>query len=206
MTSRSGRLLPALALSLLVAGCGSSGDHDTPDAASVAATQSLPARWWKWTESDPEQNPVADPTGAQCAKHQPGDVWFLAGTYGGAATRSCAVPSGRAVYFPVLNAICATDGKDPATVIAECTLGKPDRAEATLDGKPLDVVAASSGGSFEIVTRDGSALFEPAGAYEVVTTGLWVGPLALSDGQHTIVIKGRSGEFGLNVVYRLTVA
>ena len=37
---------------------------------------------------------------------QSGSVWFLAGIFGGgSATRTCAVPAGKALYFPVLNSV-----------------------------------------------------------------------------------------------------
>src|SRR5262249_12325700 len=53
------------------------------------------ARWWQWALSVPTAtNPIIDSTGAQCAQAQTGKVWFLAGTFGGAVTRSCTVPQG----------------------------------------------------------------------------------------------------------------
>src|SRR2546426_11911178 len=54
--------------------------------------------WWQWALSFPAAtNPIADLTGADCALGQTGPdafpverpVWFLAGTFGSPATRTC---------------------------------------------------------------------------------------------------------------------
>ena len=61
------------------------------------------ARWWQWLMAIPEAtNPNFDPTGAHCAVGQVGPVWFLAGSVGGAATRHCTVPAGKALLLPPL--------------------------------------------------------------------------------------------------------
>ena len=42
------------------------------------------ARWWQWLMSIPKAtNPNLDATGAHCAEAQTGQVWFLAGLFGG---------------------------------------------------------------------------------------------------------------------------
>ena len=62
------------------------------------------ARWWQWVLSVPAAtNPLNDTTGAQCAQGQTGKVWFLAGTFVGPVTRTCTVPQGKALFFPILN-------------------------------------------------------------------------------------------------------
>jgi len=65
------------------------------------------ASWWQWALSIPADiSPLNDPTGANAAPGQSGHVWFLAGILGGsggAATRSVAVPAGKALFFPILN-------------------------------------------------------------------------------------------------------
>jgi len=61
--------------------------------------------WWQWAGSFPRQDsPVADRTGELCGEKQKGPVWFLAGTYGTQRTiRSCRVPSGKYLFFPLIN-------------------------------------------------------------------------------------------------------
>jgi hypothetical protein len=54
------------------------------------------ARWWRFALRQTNLN--------ICAPDKPGSpVTFLAGTTGGPATRSCTVPAGMAIMFPVFN-------------------------------------------------------------------------------------------------------
>src|SRR5690349_5206690 len=61
--------------------------------------------WWQWAYSIPvPNNPVLDKTGANCGVGQSGQVWFLAGFFTPATiTRSCTVPHGKALFFPIFN-------------------------------------------------------------------------------------------------------
>ena len=72
------------------------------------------ALWWKWIYELPQTAndagmpncviPFQDPTGANCAVGQSGDVFFLAGTSGGTVVRDkCAVPAGKAIFFPIFS-------------------------------------------------------------------------------------------------------
>jgi len=64
------------------------------------------AAWWQWAAGIPaENNPLRDETGEDCGIDQSGKVWFLGGTQGGAVERECTVPPGKALLFPVLNAV-----------------------------------------------------------------------------------------------------
>ena len=64
------------------------------------------ARWWQWLLSIPAAiNPNLDSTGANCGEGQVDDVWFLAGTFGGAVNRSCTIPAGKPIFFPLINNI-----------------------------------------------------------------------------------------------------
>src|SRR5438477_4906306 len=66
----------------------------------------LSARWWQWLLSIPAAvNPNLDPSGANCALGQYDDVWFLAGAFGGTAARTCPVPAGKPIFFPLINTI-----------------------------------------------------------------------------------------------------
>lgn len=56
-------------------------------------------RWWQWAFSL-HHNDFSD-----CTENQTfSPVWFLAGTTGGSATRSCTVPAGKNIMFPIINA------------------------------------------------------------------------------------------------------
>lgn len=67
----------------------------------------LTAQWWQWALSAPTSvNPLEDLTGGDCMVGQRDVVWFLAGFFNGSTvTRSCSVPQGSALFFPVVNAI-----------------------------------------------------------------------------------------------------
>jgi hypothetical protein len=61
------------------------------------------AEWIKWALTIPMRyNPAADTTGKNCAINQNGPVWFLAGISGGSAERTCVIPAGKAISFPVV--------------------------------------------------------------------------------------------------------
>jgi hypothetical protein len=64
------------------------------------------ARWWQWILSIPaETNPNLDTTGENCGEGQSGHVWYLAGSFGGGPyLRTCTVPTGTSLFFPILNA------------------------------------------------------------------------------------------------------
>jgi hypothetical protein len=65
------------------------------------------AEWWQWVLSVPAaDSPIADTTGTNCTQQQSGPVFYLAGTAGtGPVTRNCTVPAGKALFFPILNAL-----------------------------------------------------------------------------------------------------
>ena len=61
------------------------------------------AAWWQWAFSIPvDENPML---GGPCELHQSGKVFFLAGTSGGADHRSCTIPAGKGVFFPIVNVV-----------------------------------------------------------------------------------------------------
>jgi hypothetical protein len=103
------------------------------------------ARWWQWALSIPvDQNPVLDPTGELCGVGQSGRVWFLAGTFGGGpATRVCTVPAGKALFFPIVNAVfVATEPGETEEIAHEVLRGHIDQVDVNtltveLNGVPI---------------------------------------------------------------------
>lgn len=67
------------------------------------------ADWVKWAVSIPAaNNPMNDSTGEFCGERQTGKVWFLAGAWGqGSVERSCTIPAGKSLFFPLVNAFYA---------------------------------------------------------------------------------------------------
>ena len=69
----------------------------------------LTAQWWQCVLSIPaDNNPTLDTTGQDCMVGQQGPIWFLTGAnFGGETpplTRSCSMPAGDVVFFPVISA------------------------------------------------------------------------------------------------------
>jgi hypothetical protein len=75
------------------------------------------AEHWKWTYSLPiDHHPLTDT--ADCSTGQSGGVWFLGGTFTssvdpsgvvvGVADRTCTIPVGKALFFPIINVECST--------------------------------------------------------------------------------------------------
>jgi hypothetical protein len=76
--------------------------------------------WWRWALKFPTAtNPIAQDGNVDCSAGQEGKVWFLAGTFGGPAERTCTIKKGKAIFFPLLNGIFWTP-LDPK-VPEDCT-------------------------------------------------------------------------------------
>jgi hypothetical protein len=100
------------------------------------------AKWWQWAMSIPtKDSPIVDKSDAKCAVGQNDpNVWFLAGTGGGEADRVCAIPAGKAIFFPVINVECSfTEFPDLKTEsdLRKCAMDDQDKVTnllATVDG------------------------------------------------------------------------
>ncbi|MER5638993.1 hypothetical protein ABT095_18760 [Kitasatospora sp. NPDC002227] len=148
----------------------------------------LAARWWKWALSAPEEHcPVRDRTGKHAAWRQPADIWFLAGTYGGRVVRRCQIPSGRPVFFPVINSQRSTLG-----LSAQPLQLAVSSAAADLNGVPLEM--------YEYCSRR----FWASGRLRVAW-GLWSALEPLTPGQYILTIRAISGTFVVDTTYHLDV-
>ncbi len=181
---------------------------------------SLAARWWQWALSAPTAtNPLVDTTGADCAVGQSGLVWYLAGTAnGGSVTRSCTVPFGKTIVFPVVNAIAAAFPTDPADQRTESFLRSEAAAElqgatnlhAEVDGIPVPVqlykeqsdVFSTSLPADNIYGLPAGQVLDPS-----VDAGYYVAVNPVTPGTHTIHWHGEipSASFVVDVTYQLTV-
>ncbi len=125
------------------------------DAQPSPPLSTLTAEWEQWALSIPAaQNPQSDLNGQFCMVGQRGDVWFLAGLWGGGppVRRTCSIPENKALFFPVINNFynntpsvtpdCGQEGIN-YDVKKLISLIKPaiDAAHdlsVSVDGKPLD--------------------------------------------------------------------
>ncbi|PZF97794.1 hypothetical protein [Micromonospora deserti] len=163
--------------------------------------EGLAARWVRWVAAHgPMKNPIRDTTGEHAGHHQPDDVWFLAGTYGGSAERRCAVPAGRPVFFPAFNMWQWPAAAGEVPVVDGAT------GHATLDGAPVALARIGTPTPFEVRGALGNGVTSRSGAVPVTCWGLWatVGPLAA--GAHELTFGGTDGRhFWVEAQYRIVV-
>jgi hypothetical protein len=108
--------------------------------------------WWTWILETPVllpsgSHPIFDDGTVDCSIGQDGHVWFLTGKIspGEETRRSCSVPTGTALFFPLFNNVYINFTTDPPLTPENCaaitdnnviSLGKVT-ITVLLDGKPL---------------------------------------------------------------------
>ncbi len=105
--------------------------------------------WYQWAYSLPvTANPLFDT--ADCSAGQSGSVWFLGGNFTGAPeVRTCTIPTGTALFFPLLNyeydnAGCADSACPPTNLSTDDRLAainplidSATDISCTIDGKSV---------------------------------------------------------------------
>jgi hypothetical protein len=221
-------LIVSVMLSVVQAGSGNPNPQVFPSASHPYGNTygEWSARWWQWTLSIPvATNPALDPSGANCAEGQSGQVWFLAGSFSGDFERACTVPPGRALFFAILNAAfgAAVGDCEPTKPGVPCdvTVLRADAAAslnsvtltASIDGVPLlklhDYRVQSP--VFSVTLPEENILGVPSDTYApMVSDGFWLMLAPLSAGAHTLHYKGTvtGGPFNGFVIdgtYHLTI-
>jgi hypothetical protein len=213
-----------LALPLLATQLASAADNPgvlPPHASAYGRSYSeWSAAWWQWALSMPAvENPLLDETGALCANGQAGQVFFLAGVINvsGTAERTCAVPTGTAIFLPVLNVECSTVEPPPffgsnEEELRACAVGFFDATgglAAEIDGGSVTDLGRYRVQSplFEFTLPEGNILGVPAGPGMAVSDGVWLLLAPLSAGEHMIHFTGTFTEFDftLDITYHLNV-
>ncbi|MEN8131171.1 MAG: hypothetical protein ABFS45_13465 [Pseudomonadota bacterium] len=183
------------------------------------------AAWWQWILSIPaETNPLFDDgTVSLCTAGQgDGPVFFLAGSWAGVVERSCTVPAGQALFFPLINTECSSveggEG-DPwfCATEAECRqcAGRnangfdPASLVVIVDGKRLDDLDQyrQQSAAYTFTLPEDDILGEDETAGISVSDGYWVMLKPLSPGEHTIYFYGAPLDAGWwqEVTYTITV-
>ena len=176
------------------------------------------AKWWQWALSLPAAgHPLID--GTDCSIGQTGKVWFLGGSFASnTAVRTCTVPAGTALFFPILNTIFAETGSDTDEIALAAVHGNIDQvlsAALKVVGKAArNLIACYRTDSpfFDVSLPPTGGLFGPdfdGAVLRSVADGIYVMLAPLSVGQHTIHFTGASsadGGFTLDVTYHITVA
>jgi hypothetical protein len=163
------------------------------------------AKWWQWVLSTPANvNPIHDTTGQNCAHGQSGPVWFLAGTSGGGSvTRTCTIPSGKAILFPVLNAddtfvenpLLKTE-KDLRNDIMHA-MDYEKSLQATIDGINVEnltkyrVQSPLFGFTYPVNNISGA----PPGPTQAISDGYWILLQPLGIGTHELHFGGAASDF-----------
>jgi hypothetical protein len=222
----------ALMASGLMGAAPSEALADAPGHVSNEQLPQLTAQWMQWALSLPNDvNPVVDETGDLCAVGQRGPVWFLAGTFfGGAVTRTCTVPEGTTLFFPVINGFAFnTPGcgqpEDLNTVkklkkyYYAFVTGFVDQAHsvsATINGHKVNMQRVESQ-PFAVANPPGNVFgpdacgmgipLEPGIYSPGITDGYWatIENLKASPNPYTIYFHGQSGSTVQDITYNLTV-
>jgi hypothetical protein len=180
------------------------------------------AKWEQWLISMPTQvNAATDPTGKNCAQNQNGPVWFLAGTSGGSAERTCTIPIGKAILFPIINSECSyadTPSVKSESALVTCAQQDPSRAtnlQASVDGVTLQQLAKYRVTSplFTVTYPPNNLFGAPVGTTQMVADGFYVFLQPLSSGKHEIQFSGitpgdpttGTANFAINTIYHITV-
>ena len=192
------------------------------------------ADWWTWALTQPaDVNPMLDTTGENCAQGQRGRVWFLAGTFFGdppAVSRTCTVPRGKALLFPVLNGFSGATKGDPENEKTEAfhrnrvvsQMRAVSGLHATIDGVAVRHIKAryfEQSPIFKVVLPDNN-LFDlnrdclPASVeagcevFPTVDAGYYLMVKPLRRGRHTIAFGGSGTQpapFTVDATYKITV-
>jgi hypothetical protein len=172
------------------------------------------ARWWQWALSIPkDHNPVSDSTGKNCAVNQNGPVWFLAGTSGGSAERSCTIPAGKAMFFPITTDMASfakyPNLKTESELISnvKSDIDQVKSLELTVDGTKIEGLDKYRVQSpvFDVTIAENNLFEIKAGPTKAASDGYWIFLEALPKGGHTIHFHGLEHDFETEVNYRLTV-
>ncbi|MBR9910448.1 MAG: hypothetical protein GYB33_08880 [Gammaproteobacteria bacterium] len=182
----------------------------------------LSGDWWNWAMQFPlATNPILEDGAVDCSRGQRGKVWFLAGTFGGTASRSCTVPAGKALFFPLTNSLwwAPEDGEDAVAlrVLANDQVDPVSVLEITINGvaieDPFAYRAQSLPGGFDLdfgpLLADLGIAPEPDPRI-AVADGYWILLAPLKKGVHEIHFHAITGDpdspdFEIEVTYYISV-
>jgi len=191
------------------------------------------AQWWQYAVSTPASvSPFNyttdnDPKGLGCRVGQHDPIWFLVGAFfGGTANRTCTVPAGEWLFFPVINNfwtntadICGQTGN--LNVTQERSLIAPliDSAtnmSVTVDGKIVPNLIRIKSVPFATAMPVDNIFNDPCGGPGTVPArvyspsvddGYYVLLKPLKVGTHTLQIHAESSDgFTVVVNYTLIIA
>ncbi|HET7403517.1 MAG TPA: hypothetical protein VFJ62_17095 [Usitatibacter sp.] len=165
------------------------------------------ARWWMWAASFRNgTGPISDLTGDYCNMRQEGGVFFLAGTFGSRPVhRTCTVPAGKHLFFPLVNYIVMPDGASPCEGLvsqARAITNEPGELVLEIDGTRVPGLEKR-----RIATEcfNVNAFDRPGPKMMAASNGYWAMVKPLAPGKHTVRLGGTLPSLQQNVTYTLQV-
>ena len=185
------------------------------------------AAWWQWNLSQPvEGHPGIDGPDFDVTAGQSGDVWFLAAP-SGTVERTCTIPAGKALFFPMYNAECSSleaedSGFHGDTAKEQRTCAKYWANHIVVAYCEIDGDVVAKAGSYRVTspqftfTAPSPWIFgETGGTGTSVGDGYYILLAPLSRGDHTLRFGGVShftlaadgfdGDFPIDMTYHLAV-
>lgn len=181
--------------------------------------------WWQWVLNTqagpldengvPSTHPMFDTTGDYAGTNNDGSVFFLAGSFGGDATREFALESGTPILIPLLNnlALQYTGAGEKGVANHMLADWKTDVTDLFLviDGIPVDNLQADLvrtdrfGG--EVQAGSLADFFGLSGDIEPSkSVGYWTVVDGLSEGTHTLTFGGSTASgFSINITNTIHV-
>jgi hypothetical protein len=187
------------------------------------------AEWWQWALGIPAAvNPLTDTTGEHCAQRQVDNVWFLAGsTSADPVVRACQIPTGKSLFFPLINFVYGAYLNDPPDTRTEeymriaGSCSEPVQISVWIDGfkvlKPTQYFTGASGSQspfFNVQLPPGNlfGIVDETAVPELVFSpsaeqGYYLFVRPLSHGNHTIrwTASGCTQGQSQDITYNLTV-
>ncbi len=223
-SSRIALFSAALLLSATLVGCSSSTTPSTSTPTSHMIPKSTTAPyghtwgewsglWWNWAVSMPvTANPLTNTAPAESG--QTGNVWFIGGnTKSDTSVRTLTIPSGKALFFPILNWEADTTGGAPPvdSLLSAITNLRnslmPQIETAEIDG--VSVAISSSNFTaptpFTVTFKANNFLGAPACTSAAYSSGDYLFVDSLSTGSHTIHFHGAFPSFAVDETYKITV-
>lgn len=151
--------------------------------------------WWQWTVTMPEElSPVRDTTGQHCAVGQTGNVWFLAGGFGTSKIkRTCEIPAGKYIFFPVINMVYYASKDFPLTCKEVKKYAALNNDELLSIAVELDGISASNPAHTRLASADCFDLmarvpreYNPPKVFPSASDGYWVMLKPLTKGKHSL--------------------
>jgi len=226
-TAMVGFMAISLLIATLTSGSASSASFtiippDDAQAQTGMTYSEWSVKWWQYIlETPAENNPAADPTGANCQFGQTGSVFFLVSTSGGNATRSeCVVPAGKILFFALLG---NSESKTITDYYPEISMRaalqgfnkSAKNLQANIDGEDVSIslnpkttpLRTRSPAGFFTITAPENNIFGgvPGQTYDTVSDGFYLMVAPLPPGPHTITFGGATRNFESYVTYNLYV-